>query len=64
MNISDVIGTLERFQNPSSERFQCSECNKIVNSWDFVTSYRLISNSNPPSYQAKNLCRKCRDAGL
>jgi len=64
MNKSNVIGILERFENPTFDRFQCPECQKIVNSWDFVTSYRLIENSNPPSYQVKNLCRKCRDSGL
>jgi hypothetical protein len=62
MNISNVNSLLQLFENPS--RFQCPECQKIVNSWDFVTSYRLIENSSPPSYTVKNLCRKCRDSGL
>lgn len=44
--------------------FECPECQKTVSVDDFITSYRMIEGSNPPSYQIKNLCRKCRDAGL
>jgi hypothetical protein len=43
--------------------FECPICKKIVPVCDFITSYRIIEGSNPPSYQIKNLCRKCRDSG-
>jgi hypothetical protein len=54
----------KRIDPPMIVRFECPLCKKIVLERDFITSYRIIEDSNPPSYQIKNLCRVCRDSGL
>jgi hypothetical protein len=61
MNKSNV--TVKRVDPPMIERFECPICKKIVSERDFITSYRLIDGSRPPSYQIINLCRGCRDSG-
>jgi hypothetical protein len=55
--------TVKQFHPPMIISFECPECEKIVPERDFITSYRIIEGRNQPSYQIKNLCRSCRDAG-
>ena len=65
MNKSNVTQwtPVRRIDPPTVVRFECPVCKKNVSERDFISSYRLIEGSNPPSYQIKNLCRSCRDSG-
>jgi hypothetical protein len=56
--------TVKQAHPPKITSFECPECKKIVPERDYITSYRIIEGSNPPSYQIKNLCRNCRDSGI
>jgi hypothetical protein len=49
---------------PSTIKYQCPICKKLVLQEDFISSYRLIENLGEPAYQFVNLCRTCRDSGL
>jgi len=48
---------------PPSTHYECPLCLALVPEVDFISTYRLIEGSYPPSYQIRNLCRACRDAG-